>query len=173
MIKANTLTFEQVEPAFHKWANYFSNNYFAKWELINSTWLYGTVRFLPQSKIKLASKVIKCDMIDYMRAISGIRRKSCFHNETDLRPKIEGRNEFLNTIKLAGEDIERKDLVRYLTSHPSFSRIEKLAMSLLYIEDLSQEDTARACGCSPSRISQIHTNIMSRLRALDYSKITG
>lgn len=185
MIKANALTFEQVEPALHKWAKILSNNRFEEWELINSAWLDGKVRFLPQSKIKYASRRIRYDMVDYIRKESSSRVKQrmlnrglmvpSFYNfsyTTFMSPKEDG-CAFETTLEAENIDIGQKDVVRYLTSHPSLSRVEKLIMKLTYIENLSQEDIGKACGLHASRVSQIHINIMARLRNLDYSKITG
>lgn len=170
MIKYNTLTFEQVESNFHKWAKRFCNKYFEYWELINEVWLNGGVRFLPQSKIKCASKCIKYDMIDYMRNVSGGRRKSHFHNESDLRSKDDD-GVLWNVIEVKGEDIERKNFIEFFTNHPSLSRIEKLIMKLTYLDGFSQPEVGKVCGLSASRISQIHSNLITRFRGLDYSKI--
>ena len=185
MIKGNTLTFEQVRPHLHKWARVFSNNYFEEWELISEAWLEGGVRFLPKSKIKLASKRIQYDMIDYMRKTTRNRTRlrrlrkggefPYFHNFsyiTSTSP-VEDGEDFEASLVDESTDIRSKDLVRFLTSHSSLSRMEKLIMKLTYIESLSRKDVGRACGCSESRISQIHTNLIARLRCLDYTKITG
>ena len=188
MIKANTLTFEQVEPAFHKWARYFCNKYpkkFDYWELINSAWAYGTTRLLPQSKIKFASARVKYDMIDYMRKVSRQRvmrynlargnSLPCFYNFSDTTSKsnVEGGADFETTLEAQSIDVEGKDLVRFLTGHSSLSRTENLIMRLMYIEGFGQKAAGKVCGFDESRISQIHTNIMARLRCLDYTKITG
>lgn len=188
MIKANTVTFEEVEPAFRKWAKYFCWKYpkhFEFWELINSAWADGTVRFLPQPKIAYASARIRWDMIDYMRKVSRQRLRRnrlakgksflMFYNFSDTTPKspVEDGDGFETTLIAETVDVEKKDLVHYLTGHPSFSRAEKLFMRLMYIEGFAQADAGSVCGLCESRISQLHTNLMARLRALDYSKITG
>lgn len=185
MIKANTLTFEQVESHLHKWGKVLSNNRFEEWELINSAWLYGKIRFLPQSKIKFASLRIRYDMLDYIRRVSKSRERQLalkkgrafpvFYNFSDTIPisPVEDGEAFETTLEAKNIGIEQKDLIHYLTSHPSFSRLEKLIMKLMYIEGFSQVLTAKVCGFHFTQISQMHTNIMARLRTLDYSKITG
>ena len=183
--KSLTLTFEQVENHFHKWAHIFQNNMFEHWELINSAWLEGKVRFLPQSKIKFASYRIRCDMIDYMRFTLKSRRRKKRERRGKHFPYINNfsdmyKNNGCNTIhpikfedmlKAKNIDIERKDLIHFLTNHSSLTMREKLIMKLMYIGGYCQREAGEVCGMTESRVSQIHTNIMMRLRALDYSKV--
>lgn len=137
------ITFEQVTPHLHKWARHFCNKHFDYWELINSVWVYGKVRFLPQSKIKYVSARVKYDMIDYMRRVSGYRRKSFFHNESDLS-SVENDNDFWNTLRVEDDNnIEQKDFVGFLICHSSLSRKEKLIMKLIYQENYTQEEVGR------------------------------
>ncbi len=44
-------------------------------------------------------------------------------------------------------------------------------MKLMYIGGYCQREAGEVCGVAESRVYQIHSNIMMRLRALDYSKI--
>ena len=140
--KSPTLTFEQLESHFHKWAWIFQNHMFEHWELINSAWLYGKVRFLPQSKIRFASYRIKCDMIDYMRFTLKSRRRKKREIKGKHFPYINNfsdvpweSNEWLShplrfedILEAKNIDIEQKDLIHFLTNHPSLSRQEKLIM---------------------------------------------
>ena len=181
------LTFEQIELSFHKWAHFFENKYFEHWELINSAWLDGKVRFLPQSKIKYASYRIKCDMKDYMRRISLSRRKQVrlskgktfpsMINFSDLAsiPYLENDGahplKFEDILRTKNIDIGSNDFVHFVTNHSSLSRQEKLIMILMYIEGFTQREAGEVCGVVESRVNQVHTNIMARLRSLDYSKV--
>lgn len=182
MIKSNTLNFEQIKPQFHKWAKFFCNKNFEYWELINSAWLYGKVRFLPQSKIKLASKRIKYDMMDYMRDISLSRRIAIrlskgktfpfINNFSEMTPQIEGGDGFETTLKVKDDvNSEQKDLMNFLTNHPSLSRTEKLIMKSMYLGGCNKTETAKALGLHPTRVNQIHSNLMARFRSFDYSKV--
>jgi RNA polymerase sigma factor (sigma-70 family) len=180
MIKSNTLTFEQIEPTFHKWAKHFCNKYFDYWELINSAWCYGNVRFLPQSKIKYASARIKYDMIDYMRLTSKERNRKFREKRGNSYPKFKNfsvLNGVLDTDTLFSETIsakfddngtEQRDLFNHLMK--GLSKREKLIINLMYIEGLTKRETAKACGLHQTRITQIHGNLMERFRSLDYSK---
>jgi RNA polymerase sigma factor (sigma-70 family) len=172
------LTFEQVAPHLHKWAKILSRNRFDPWELINSAWAYGEVRLLPQSKIRLASNLIKCDMIDYIRTKTRHRMKLYHKKRGNHYPKIlnfsemtrEGGRPFEDTIAATREDIEQKDLIEFIINRPDFTRKERFVLKLIYMDGLTQDDASRACGISASRISQIHTNLIERLKTVDYSK---
>lgn len=180
-MKKLNLTFEQVLPHFHKWASYFSNKYFEHWELINSAWCYGKVRFLPQSKIKLASARIKYDMIDYMRRISKERNRKYVEKRGNSYPKIilfsilNGKNPtdtpFIDTIsaKLDDNGIEQRDLFQHLLK--GLSQREKLIVKLIYLLGYTQKETGKVCGCTESIISGMHSNLMARFRSYDYSKV--
>lgn len=188
-MKSPTLTFEQVELTFHKWAHIFQNNRFEHWELINSAWLEGRVRFLPQSKIKYASYRIKCDMKDYIRRVLKTRVKQrmkvrgkhfpYMNNFSDVYYKNSIRDTFCtrhikfeDVLKVKdGVDIEQKDLINFLTSHCSLTRQEKLIMKLMYIDGYCMKETGKVCGVCEARVSQVHSNIMMRFRAMDYSKV--
>lgn len=183
MIKANALTFEQVLPHMHKWAAYFRNRRFDHWELINSAWLHGRVRFLPQSKIKFASMRIKGDMIDYMRKETKHRKRklkqkngqpfakirnftSIFGDEED----VAGLFSHALSTKNNQFNIEQKDFVEFVTNTFFMTREEKLIVKLYYLEGFTQEMVAKVCGLHATRISQIMTNLTRRLRTVDYSK---
>lgn len=180
-MKKLTITFEQVSPHFHKWAKHFCNKYFDYWELINSAWCYGKVRFLPQSKIRYASARIKYDMIDYMRDVSLFRRKKIrlskgktfphINNFTDLTSPREGGNGFETTLTAKNVDIEQKDFMGFFVNHPSLSRTEKLIMKLMYLSGCNQTEVSKVCGFTESHIYKIHSNIIERFRSLDYSKV--
>jgi len=179
------LTFEQIEPHFHKWARFFCNRSFDYWELINSAWLYGKVRFLPQSEIKYASYRIKCDMIDYMRTTLRTRYRQWAAKKGKYYPYINNFSDmffkdsgsishpirFEDTLEAKDIDIEQKDLIRFLTNHSSLTRQEKLIMKLMYIEGYCQREAGEVCGVGESRVNQIHTNLMARFRSFDYSKV--
>ena len=184
--KSPTLVFEQIESHFHKWARFFCNRRFEYWELINSDWLYGRVRFLPKSKIKFASYRIKCDMIDYMRDTSKLRCREQRESKGKHLPYMISFSDiffmdnnskshpirFEDTLESENNiDVEQKDLINFLTNHSSLTRQEKLIMKLMYINGYCMKEAGKVCGVGEARVSQIHANIMMRLRALDYSKI--
>ena len=119
------LSFEQVEPAFHKWARFFVNKRFEYWELINAAWLEGKVRFLPKSKIRFASKRIKLDMIDYMRRTSMHRRIRIrlskgktfpfTNNFSDIWPPMEDGDPFETSLMAKNtDDVEQKDFIEFI-----------------------------------------------------------
>jgi len=184
-----TITFEQVEPALHKWAGILENNRFEHWELINSAWLYGKVRLLPSSKIKYASARIRYDMIDYMRnelksrrrrqrETRGIKYKHLpyMNNFSDMecffdngkRMNMDDDAFEINCEKLKG--LEEKDFFDYIINSMYMTKIEKIIIKLCYLEDFTQKEIGKVCGCSESRISQLHKRIMERLKEKDFSK---
>ena len=185
-----TLTFEQVKPVMHKWASIFQNNQFEKWELINEAWLNGKVRFLPQSKIKLASNRIRCDMIDYMRVQSGGRRRKQRETKGILYKHLpyminfseieHHRNKHISKSfkdfyfstadkkSIWQTDYEQRDFFDYILNSIYMTRIEKLIMKLYYIDCYSMKEVGNICGYDESRISQLHMNIIERLRAYDF-----
>lgn len=174
-----TVTFKEIKPAMLKWAYYFCNNRFDVWELINSAWADGKVRFLPKSKIKFASKRIAWDMQEYMRRRDKLmfRRRAAksqgyelryLDNFSDIGPEDE---DFANLMPAKEPDADAKDVVEFLTSHSSLSRIERLIAKLYYIDDLSSREVGEACGISESRVSQIRTLFIERLKALDRDRI--
>jgi len=178
------LTFEQVEPHLHKWANYFSRhteNQFEPWELINSAWAYGAVRLLPQSKIKFASGRILWDMLDYIRVETASRRQQRWDRKSKHWPKsfhfsalddTEQRGKaFIETYPASSEDLEEKDLVSFLVNHPSLSRMERLIMKLTYVEGYTCKEAGQVCGYSESWIWGRRENVLKRLRAMVLPKI--
>ena len=177
------LKFEQVESHLHKWARFFENSRFEHWELINSAWLYGKVRLLPQSKIRFASKRIKHDMMDYMRKETKYRIWQRAQKSGRAIPhiwsftNIMGRNEEESNEPLAivakndfMEEFEQKDLIDFIINSIFMTRLEKLIMKLYYVERFTNEETGKVCGLHSTRISQIRSNLIERLKAVDYSK---
>lgn len=186
--KEETVTFEQVEPHFHKWANFFCclfRGRFEIWELINSTWAYGKVRFLPQSKIGFASKRIRMDMLDYIRNETKYRRQQNRLRRGKKLPKVipfsvlekyltGHRCSFADTRYPSAsnaEDSKKKDLVQYLINHPSLSPREQLIMHLIYVDGYNQREAAEQCGFSASLICQMQKSILERFKVLDFAKI--
>ncbi len=187
-----TITFEQVEKSFHKWAGIFSNQFsrFEKWELINSAWLYGSIRLLPQAKIKYASARIKFDMIDYMRKETQYRRRKqreatgVLYNhlpymfnfsylDSIAANREVGENPFYieDVLSYKGVvEIERRDLVDFIMNSIYMTRTEKLIMVLYYKESLSMKVVGKVCGLDETRISQIHSSLIVRLKEVNYSK---
>ena len=186
-----TLTFEQVESAMYKWAGIFQNNQFEYWELINEAWLNGKVRFLPQSKIKFASNRIKCDMIHYMRKQSGCRKRKQretkgikykslpyminfsdigYYTNKHLSKSKDVYFEIESKKSLQQTDYEQRDFFDYIVNSIYMTRTEKLIMKLYYLGCYSMKKIGKICGLRESRISQLHSSIIERLRACDFSE---
>lgn len=177
-MKEQTVTFEEIKLAMLKWGYYFANRRFDPWELINSAWADGKVRFLPKSKIKFASQRIKWDMIEYMRLRDGFRAHSLaesqgrhrpyMNNLSDIGPEDE---DFTSSMPAKSPDIDAKDTLDFLTNHPFLSRSGKLILRLYYIKGFSQLEIAEIIGVSEGRVSQIRTSLLKRLKTLNYAKI--
>jgi RNA polymerase sigma factor (sigma-70 family) len=165
------LTFEQVEPALHKWARHYRNNLFEHWELINEVWAMGNVQKL--THINLASRRIKWDMIDYMRKMTNSRTvgrrkaqgKFCAktHNIDALHDenKDEAVPSFLGVQEQAEFDTD--DYFEWLAK--GFSRREKLIITLKYQCGYNLAEIAKVIGVTESAVSLRHKNIMFQLRA--------
>jgi DNA-directed RNA polymerase specialized sigma subunit len=177
------ITFEQVEPTLHKWGQYYFRLYrgvFEVWELINAAWADGGVRHLPQSKLKLASKRIRWDILHYIRKETKFRYQTRWNKSDRHWPKFyhisaldnteEDEQLFVETYETPGKDSEQKDLVSSLVNHPSLSRREKLLMRLIYIEGYTCKEAGGVCGYTESWIWQLRENILERLKAMDLSK---
>jgi RNA polymerase sigma factor (sigma-70 family) len=216
--KEETLRFEQVEDSFHKWAGRLSGRKFEHWELINSAWLYGKVRFLRQSQIKFASMRIKYDMIDYMRRetfdnarkakraeVRESRIKQCAEidgKEDEIGVEQEpgsggkgGRCFYVKTFsdivfrqnrqngdsKEVPFDIEifddcltgRKDFINTIIKKLIMSRTEKLFLKLYYVENFTLKEIGKVCGLHESRISQIKSSIIKKLKTINYLELLG
>lgn len=171
------LTFEQLKPSLFKWAWYFRNNEFEPWDLISGVWLLGRIQKVKH--IKLASIAVKRGMIDYMRAVTKSReRKRYFektgrcraiYNFTSLDLESEGRRDegFGKNIELADisyRKTDRKDFFDWVTK--SLNRREKLIIKAGYQDELTDVEIAKAIGITASRVSQIHTNVLQRLKAI-------
>jgi RNA polymerase sigma factor FliA len=61
-------------------------------------------------------------------------------------------------------EIHNKDIKDYVTK--GFSREEKLVIVLYYFEELTMREIGEVLGISESRVSQIHSSLISRLQAL-------
>ena len=177
-MKEQTLTFEEIKLSMLKWGYYFANRRFDPWELINSAWLYGKVRFLPKSKLKFASQRIKWDMMEYMRIRERLRARRLAESKGRHMPytnnfadmPIES-EDFISSIPAKNYDTDAKDTMDFITNHPSLSRSEKLILKLYYAEGYTQRETAKILGVSEGRVSQVRIDLLKRLKALKYSKI--
>lgn len=177
-----TITFKDVEKAYHKWAWHFQNNKFEHWELINGAWLCGKIRNWPKSDIKKASMRIKNDMIDYMRSVTDYRicrkrekRGLSFSSErcfTSIMKNIKGEDEDNIPVIANGfvldknvEKMELRDFVNFVIKSIYMTKAERLLLKLMYIGGYSQKEAAKICGYHEARSSQLHSSLMLRLRA--------
>ena len=62
-----------------------------------------------------------------------------------------------------GAAAERQDLREFITK--SLTRAERLLVLLYYCEDMTMKQIGKTLDLSESRICQMHTSIMARLRA--------
>jgi RNA polymerase sigma factor for flagellar operon FliA len=60
-------------------------------------------------------------------------------------------------------EIQRKDLKEYLIR--GFSRQEQLIFTLYHLEEMTMREIGDSLGISESRVSQLHTSIIARLRS--------
>ncbi len=162
------LTFEQLKLTLHKWAHHFQNEKYEHWELINAVWAMGSVQKL---HINLASKRIKYDMMDYMRSQENFRRRQRDEDGGVFVPKyismqtlIGDDCEFLETLECRVErnSGDTEDYFNWIVS--GFSRREKLVVKLYFIKNFTMAEISRVIGVTESRISQILTNSLKRIR---------
>jgi RNA polymerase sigma factor (sigma-70 family) len=163
------LTFEQLRPALHKWARFYSNRDFEHWELINAVWEKGSVQKLPH--IKLASQRIKYDMIDYMRRETDSRNKRNREKSGKFYPqKIrlsvmvddEGEPLTVRALGAAGDkSFEREDFFQYITK--DLSRKEQLVLNLRYKKDYEFWEIAKIVGVCESTARSIHYYALKKI----------
>ena len=60
-------------------------------------------------------------------------------------------------------DIQRKDLKELLTK--GLSRAERLIIILYYYEEMTMKEIALTLGVTEPRVSQIHSNVLAKMRA--------
>jgi len=75
--------------------------------------------------------------------------------ELDILPNPKSQDPFL--------EIQRKDLKEYLIR--GFSRQEQLIFTLYHLEEMTMKEIGNTLGISESRVSQLHTSIIARLRS--------
>lgn len=167
------LTFEQLKPALYKWAGHYCRMGFDIWELINEVWCRGDVQKL--DNIEIASNAIRCNMIDYIRDKTSYRKKQRWEKLGWNYP------DFISTSSIIYNDdgkplcledtfeakvgyckAESKDLFNFLTR--GFNRTEKLIIRLRYEYDFTMSEIADVIGLTESRVSQLHTEALKRIR---------
>ncbi len=165
------LTYEQLTPVLHKWAARFQNNRFCYWELISEVWLRGHVQKL--ADIRFASDRVRWDMIDYMRLQSNMRVRrraeaAGRHFPSEIRCSSLVFDEDSDIYNFIGATFDTnpadtKDFFDSLLR--GFDRTCKLIIILRYQCDLDFREIATTIGVTPSRISQLHSQTVDRLRA--------
>ncbi|MBD3169298.1 MAG: FliA/WhiG family RNA polymerase sigma factor [candidate division Zixibacteria bacterium] len=96
----------------------------------------------------------------------------CREDDNRQVPRIET----VETINQDGtlDEIEKKELKEYLNDAISFlSEQEKLVVALYYYEELTLKEIGEVMQISESRVSQIHTKAVYRLRGLIKDKFTA
>ena len=169
------LTYEQLKPAMYKQARYFARKSYGRFqteELVAEVWLIGRIQKL--KSIKLASARAKHDIIDYMRTQNGRKghreyefNKSITSLQTAMGDSEDDRNlEVLVASKAdpGFEQTETKDLFDRLCR--GLCRQETLILKLRFIEDMRQTEIGKALDLSESRVSQLLTNLLPRIRII-------
>ncbi len=105
---------------------------------------------------KLLDKTKSVTFLD----IETIRRRMPDSNEEDLFDLIESDNE-VNPFTLLNKTEIKEILAKAINSLPEK---EKIVVSLYYYEDLTMREIGEIMGYTESRISQMHTKAMLRLR---------
>jgi len=105
---------------------------------------------------KLLDKTKSVSFLD----IETIRRRMPDNNEEDLFDLIESDNE-VNPFTLLNKTEIKEILAKAINSLPEK---EKIVVSLYYYEDLTMREIGEIMGYTESRISQMHTKAMLRLR---------
>ena len=165
------LTYEQIEPHLHKWADKLQNRSFDKWELISATWLSGKPQRVKH--IQYASNAVKWAMIDYMRRVSRLRNKRKKNVEATPFSILNGESEdglqelrFSAQIKAkpprAMKGLIQKDLFEALTK--GFTHTEKLIIKMRYLGGYNMREIAEVQGSTQSNISIIHKKLLKRIR---------
>ncbi len=162
MAKDRLLTFEQLQPALHKWARHFQNNRFDHWELINAVWEIGQVQKL--NCIKFASARVRYDMIDYLRKQLG-RSPKPYTNSLSYYDYSEDATieESLEDKANRFQQIETNDYFKILLE--GFTRREKIAIRLRYELDYEHSEIAKVIGVSNSMVSLIMAQVHKVIKA--------
>jgi RNA polymerase sigma factor FliA len=74
--------------------------------------------------------------------------------EIDIRKNENSRNPLT--------EVQKRDLREFISK--GFTRLERLIIVLYYYEELTMKEIGRALGISESRVSQIHSSIIARLK---------
>jgi RNA polymerase sigma factor for flagellar operon FliA len=105
---------------------------------------------------KLLDKTKNVTFLD----VETIRRRISDHNEKDLFDLIAD-NSDIDPFDLLNKNEIKKILIKAITALPEK---EKIVISLYYYEDLTMREIGEIMGYTESRISQMHTKAMLRLR---------
>jgi len=104
---------------------------------------------------------IKGAMLDYLRRAA---RGAAVAEEFDAA-------DFIALAEPRGmSEIEQEKLAKVLETIAELSPKERAVVEMIYIEDKTREDVAAALDVSTSRISQIHTAALKRLRGKVFAK---
>ena len=189
------LTYEQLTPALYKQAGKLCDNIpgFQVHELVNACWLMGNIQKL--KTLKYAMGRARYDMLDYIRDETGSRnRQRATRIADELRNK--GGNEHvlqnhdkpnIEIVSLSKNLYEDGDEMRLEETIPSIreyetenidtkdlfekfcrglSRQESLLLKLYFIEGFTQLETGRVIGFTESRISQMLSILLPRIRII-------
>ena len=166
------LTFEEIQPALHKWANYFQNRQFEKWELFNAVWAKGDVQHVKH--IKLVSQRVKWDMIDYMRSVTRLREQRRYADRGKQFIKTipfgqvipeDSKLDYFDFIAIKPTEtpkIETKDFFYWLMK--GLTRAQKLFVLLHFVKGFNHREIGKVVGVSESRISQMNMEIIPILK---------
>lgn len=108
---------------------------------------------------------LKIDIKDYNQIINNSYKTSILSFEDLLGEANLRENEFNNGYELPEDVLETKELYKVLKeSIKELKEKEKLVVSLYYKEELKLKDIANILNISTSRVSQIHTKVLEKLK---------
>ncbi|WP_326910426.1 sigma-70 family RNA polymerase sigma factor [Sedimentibacter sp. MB31-C6] len=108
---------------------------------------------------------LKIDINDYNQILSNSYKTSILSFEDLLGEANLRENEISNGYELPEDVLETKELYKVLKeSIKELKEKEKLVVSLYYKEELKLKDIANILNISTSRVSQIHTKVLEKLK---------
>jgi|SRR3989344_2735771 len=128
-------------------------------------------KFLRDNQRKPSDEEI-CNSIGISEdTLSKARRNYSLQFPLGLEVKLESGDTFKLPLKNSRDEsqLDETRLREYLLDafeKGKMSREERLVLMLYYSEDLTQPEIGKAVGISPSRVSQIHSNLLKRLKAV-------
>ena len=152
---SNKFSYDELAPFLHKWANYYANEKYDKWDLIMIVWLKGNLQKL--DTIKKASLRVRYDILDFLRSEEGANRK--------VKCRFVSLGDFIGFEKPANYDelerIETRDYVWNLLRKAQLTFCEQEVLFMYYWKNMHLTQIATIVGhshewCRKHIISAIH-----------------